>query len=73
LNGIHASLIYHHAIFSVGLFDGGLCSPTSHYTGTEGLHPRGNSRNSSKYAEESHGQCQTTCRDVPYLQWSSPE
>jgi len=23
--------------------------------------------------EESHGQCQTTFRDVPYLQWSSPE
>jgi len=36
-------------------------------TGTEGLHLRGNSRNSSKYVE-SHGQCQTTCRDVPYLQ-----
>jgi len=32
-----------------------------------------NSRNSSKYAEESHEQCQTTCRDVPYLQWTSPE
>ncbi|GFG35481.1 hypothetical protein Cfor_00547 [Coptotermes formosanus] len=21
----------------------------------------------------SHGQCQTTCRDVPYLQWSAPQ
>jgi hypothetical protein len=30
------------AISPVGLFEGeGLCSPTSHYTGTEGLHPRG--------------------------------
>jgi transposase len=38
--------------------------PTSHYTATEGLHPRGNSTDSSKYAEENHGQCQTTCRDV---------
>jgi hypothetical protein len=57
-------------LFSVGLFEGeGLCSPTSHYTGIEGLHLRGNSSNSSKYAEESHGQCKTTCRDVPYLQW----
>ena len=59
--------------FLWGLFEGEGLSLTSHYTGTEGLHPRGNLRNSSEYAEESHGQCQTMCKDVPYLQWSSRE
>jgi hypothetical protein len=48
-------------IFPVGLFEvEGLWSPTSRYTATEGLQPRGNSKDFNKNAEESHGQCQAT-------------
>jgi transposase len=35
----------------------------SHKTATEGVHPRGNSRDSSKFAEESRGRCKRF-RDV---------